>query len=189
MKPKIVVHIGPPKTATTSLQYALKEITNPNFYYGGVLQPRNCLQYFDLGKQLYYLVVDKKQRFDEDLFLQRLRDIADKYSVVLLSEEMFLVFQQDCSVEEKLSRLCGLLSEFDLTLLYTYRNPNSAIPSLYQELYDRLPSEYVDNYSRFVESNYSVVYDIEYVKQIVNKFGTDVRCVDIFDFMNSENPT
>lgn len=40
---KIIIHLGPPKTATTSLQYFFQKIDfkSMNALYIGVLQPRN----------------------------------------------------------------------------------------------------------------------------------------------------
>lgn len=37
---KLYLHIGPPKTATTSLQIALQQANLPGVHYGGIFQPR-----------------------------------------------------------------------------------------------------------------------------------------------------
>ena len=38
---KLYLHIGPPKTATTSLQIALQKADLPRLHYGGTFQPRD----------------------------------------------------------------------------------------------------------------------------------------------------
>ena len=37
---KLIIHIGPPKTATTSLQHFWLKLNAPGFKYLGIIQPR-----------------------------------------------------------------------------------------------------------------------------------------------------
>ena len=85
---RVVIHIGPPKTATTALQYALQVIESDNFYFGGTTQPRTQ-DFSELSRSLH--LVSCSGVTDADCLLANLGRQLDLGRDVLISEEMFLV--------------------------------------------------------------------------------------------------
>ena len=51
-KGRLYIHLGPPKTATTSFQYFLQDLNHPEIEYFGIYQPRSNKK-ISTGKALY----------------------------------------------------------------------------------------------------------------------------------------
>ena len=163
---KITVHIGPPKTATTSLQFFLQKLDSRNIEYTGVFQPRhknkernkirnNLFSFLTSGKD------QKKKKvkaFINEIECQNL----------ILSEEMIL---HGLNWRKKIRRLSSLLEDYSHVVKVCLRDPKDGIPSYYQEMYERLSPSLRYDYEAFVNSSYGDVYDYESVNCCLQEAG------------------
>lgn len=105
MTPRIIIHIGPPKTATTSLQMAFEQIKHHKFQYGGVFQPRNR----NTGSLCDRIYSDCSNKNVNPSFIdcakKELTTLVDEGKTILISEEMFLLEQDGTSIRAKIKRL------------------------------------------------------------------------------------
>jgi len=124
---KIYVHIGLPKTATTTLQANLFPLLN--VIYAGTHQPRDGNKKSSLYGLFYSAIIDGSGLQGAR---QVLRNYAFKGQSILFSDEMILV-GKDWS--GNLGRLRCLLEGFDFEIIVTVREPVAAIFSYYCELY------------------------------------------------------
>ncbi|WP_340111707.1 hypothetical protein [Maribellus mangrovi] len=141
---KIIVHIGLPKTATTTLQKEFfPNLDSEEILYAGIYQPRSVNQR-NLYKELYKTIITgvgikKVQGLIEKVFKEG-RD-------VLISEESIVVSEKAANWREKISNLYKILQPFEHQLLVSVREPVSASFSYYVELYHnfrKLNKNFVD---------------------------------------------
>ncbi|PLX48489.1 MAG: hypothetical protein C0613_10735 [Desulfobulbaceae bacterium] len=129
---RVIVHIGLPKTATTSLQQDLfPRLVDESLLYLGVKQPRTSHEQCQMFTNFYQAVIGTggggvRQRIGEQLAAGR---------SVLVSEELLTVSQKGLSWREKLKSLSTLLGDFEYKILVTVREPVTALFSFYVELY------------------------------------------------------
>ena len=127
--PKIFVHIGLPKTATTTLQaHFFPSLPIENTLYLGVTQPRRHLQHPAFS------------RFGDAIRTGRLMEaraeltaLLETNELVVISEEMLTVSQPGLPWRKKLDRLAKLLTGLDYTVMVTVREPIAAMYSYYVE--------------------------------------------------------
>lgn len=172
MSGHLFVHIGPPKSATTSLQCALEGIDHPRFVYGGVLQPRNRNHDTYAKTVLEYCTPDggAVERVAQAMAEDIRRQVAMGKCVVI-SEEMLLLSQERSTWREKLQRLKALLGDIPTTVLVTVRNPEEALPSLYQEIYRSLPIRMKLSFAAFCKSEQSNCYDFHLILNELDALG------------------
>lgn len=133
MSQKLLLHIGPPKTATTSLQIALQNIADERFSFGGSFYPREqntgslCYKLLKAcsDSSVSHLEVNSVRKDIQALLVSR--------NTLFFSEEMFLVEEPDASISTKLRRLSEIMSPFDCRIILTLRRARDALPSWYQE--------------------------------------------------------
>lgn len=139
MRPDIIIHIGPPKTGTTSLQVAFDDVKHSDFVYAGTFQPRSR----NSGSlcQILYRASSGKSDIKADTLKLRaeISKLTQKRKTILFSEEMFLLEQEEVSIGDKISNLREVVSGFDCRILISARSGKSALPSLYQEIFKSLP--------------------------------------------------
>ena len=185
MNPSIIVHIGPPKTATTSLQIALQEISHPNFHYAGTFQPR-ARNADSLCQRLYRVCSGKSPHQDE---IKNVRDELKSYlqedKTVFLSEEMFLIEQEHASIQIKIKRLRKTLAGFDCKILISARPGKSALLSLYQELFNSLPMSLQIDFSAFCRDKRSACYDYSNICKLLEDAGFNNIIIAEFDSLSS----
>lgn len=133
MNGKIFVHIGLPKTATTTLQMDFfPALQGETIHYLGVIQPRNIR----VQENLYIAVCEA---ISSGLLIDEargnLKAALSSGSRLILSEEMITVSQPNVSWRTKLENLSKILCDLDYTIILTVREPTSAIFSYYIELY------------------------------------------------------
>lgn len=189
MTGRLFLHIGPPKTATTSLQYALQSAEREWFVYGGVHQPRGPDRN-DLCRRVHDLC--RHGGDDTDAVAELHREIDDALASgrhLILSEEMFLVYQHGASQADKLFRLASLTTSLPRTVLLTVRDPVVGMESLYQEIFRSLPLDLQVRFDRFVRHERGLAFDYARVLRLLEEVGfEDVRLLDFEALTRSSVP-
>lgn len=133
---RFVIHIGLPRTASTTLQSDVFPRVDPSrVHYVGVRQPRGWGT-----DELYWPLLDAVwtgQRMEAARAL--LAKSLSSRGVVFLSEEMILVSQGENTWRRKLERLAALLQGQDHQLIATFREPAGALFAYFAEIYPTLP--------------------------------------------------
>lgn len=170
--PKLYLHVGPPKTATTALQYELQS-GDRSYDYFGVSQPRGNKELED-SEVLHNAVAGQHQNLDQvDSVLVRINDAFVAGRNVVISEEMFLV-DGIVSHQTKLRRLSTILQGIPVVVAICLRNPADALPSLYQERYDRLPLRQRLSFGAFTRSNQAKIFDYQHLLSLLQINFSDV---------------
>lgn len=162
------IHIGPPKTATTSLQEYFINNKFKDISYEGVLQPRTRKDK-TLCKSIYRKVTSKHDLKTAD-FIELIQNDSDP-KIKFLSEEMFLVESKGMSWKDKIERLYQLTSLIDTTILLVIREPVSAIRSYYQELYYQIDKAKIKSINEFAKSNYCEIYRYDDLIKFISQTG------------------
>lgn len=136
MPDRVYVHIGLPKTATTTLQLDyFPHVNNDEYQYLGVFQPRG-----QEAPDLLFTKVISAARSGGGLE-EANRDLKERLNSgqrsIIISEEMLTVGNAEVTWQEQLSNLSKILSGIDHRVLVTVREPVSAMFSFYVELYHR----------------------------------------------------
>lgn len=180
MKGQIICHLGPPKTATTSLQIALNSINSSNFLFAGTFQPRD-LNAGSLCHRLHEFC-EKKVNFSRTDQIEFTREITDQVAAgktIFFSEEMLLVHQEHASIKEKIRRLREIFGNLPCRLLITVRDPKLALPSYFQEIFRSLPIGLQLDFSAFCRDQRAICYDYEELLKIIDEAGfEDVKLID-----------
>jgi|GEM_PF-6972544 len=167
-------HIGPPKTATTSLQFFLQELSNNEIFYGGVIHPRYSST--TLIDKIFSDISLQRRKHQETVH-RSLKIYLNSGSIVILSEEMFLHVNSNYSWVDRMRFLYQYLEEFQPRLIITVRNPKEALASYYQQTYNSLPKKLRLNFTNFIESKYGEIYRYQ---SLQNKLKTIGFCEPIF---------
>lgn len=174
MSGRLFLHIGPPKTATTSLQVALEGLAHPRYRFLGTLQPR--ARNADSPAQRVYRAV---MQDSAGPVVSELRDLVGTGAVVVLSEEMLPLQQSGLATGEKIARLGRILSGIPTTVLITLRDPVEALPSLFQELRPGLPLALQLSFARFCTDGLTECYDYARLADHLAGAGlADLRWID-----------
>ncbi len=166
MKIKIIIlHVGSPKTGTTSLQKSVFPLMKSCKYLGKHIGVRNST----IFSKIAYMV----NSAPKDEFLSKAHEINVLLSEIeenriFISDESFCVASSTSygliSVREKIKRLSLILSGHDVIALLTIRNQNEAVFSLYVELY----------------STYKIIYGFRSFGDVVRNCP-EILC-DSFDY-------
>lgn len=184
----LYLHIGPPKTATTAFQYALQEGIPGRLIYGGVKQPRS-FNNLELSCRLHSLcaIPAKMPLSDMQAVQENIAATLSNGSNLLISEEMFLVDSGSVQFQEKIARLGRISGVFHPNIILCARNPLEGLPSLYQELYRKLPVAQKLSFKRFVQSNQAYVFNYPFLLEILNQNGfQNVMVIDFNQLVNGE---
>ena len=138
--PDLYLHLGLPKTASTSIQgdYLKRGFAAP-FVLGKKLGHEDVL-FQDLARAINGLC---RNDFDiqKGLLKERISLALQEGGKLIISDESFLVtsytHEGKISPEEKIFRLGKLLSSHKVRVVIVLRAPNEGCQSLYRELYDR----------------------------------------------------
>ncbi|MCB0743092.1 MAG: hypothetical protein KDC67_04250 [Ignavibacteriae bacterium] len=159
MKGKLIIHIGPPKTATTALQYYLMLFKKEGFKYIGINQPREDQT---IAKDLYeYCRTEGKNEKLKAYLLLKLKELVDNYKYIVVSEEMFTVENSKLSFFKKLQRLYEITKKYDPIVTFCVRNVEKVYFSYYAEIYHTLPLGYRKDFKQFQNSNFCECYKYE----------------------------
>lgn len=163
----LVLHIGPPKTATTSLQHFFMKLDLPDFCYLGVFQPRDGRR--SLATEIYQHInaLEHEPQREPELRESIAAHLQDN-SVVVVSEEMILLEGRSASIEQKLSRLFDLVAPFHPTTTFCVRDAEEVCFSHFVEMYRRLPKKLQLSFEEFQKSAYCDCFRYE---QLYRKLG------------------
>lgn len=129
---KIFVHIGLPKTATTTLQrQVFSNISNESLNYLGVYQPRESKQ--NSLYNYFYRAIYTGKKIDK---VQKLIEIElNKGRNLLISEEMIVLSTFENKWRANIKNLYQIIKPFDYLIIVTVREPASAMFSFYAQRY------------------------------------------------------
>lgn len=179
MSVDIIVHIGPPKTATTSLQLALEQACPDQIAYGGTFQPR-ARNTQSLSDALYWYCAGAPFGWPDLAELQdRLRCEVAAGKTVLLSEEMLLVERDFITVADILRNLSRVVDGFRCRIVITARKGALALPSYYQEIHSSLPLALKFSFDAFCQDRRAACYDYSALCRMLQDAGLhDIRLID-----------
>lgn len=157
---RLHLHLGPPKTGTTSLQIAAQSADLPWLVYGGTSQPRDT-DLDSLSRRLHAIARGDIAADSSDGHATRARidEVLSSGFHLFVSEEMFLVTQTEATFQEKLFRLALFLKGVPVSVLLTLRDPVDALPSYYQEIYHALPLQHRLNFATFCRDDRAQCFD------------------------------
>lgn len=177
---QVYVFIGPPKTATTSLQHWLMEHNGEGYTYLGCMQPRSKFQKNDFSFKLYKTLSKTEiDPIEANLLLKQLEKYDQANLPIIISEESFL---HTPNWPIKVRNLYRFFAEWKLSIVIGHRNADSAIPSYFAETYGYLPSRLRNNYQAFLESNWINQYNFRHLYATLLSAGFNVEQILWFDF-------
>lgn len=158
---KVVIHAGPPKTGTTSIQTFLQESSLSRVCYLGVFQPRHENEYRNrLRDKIYAYLNGGHEEVSE--IQEFIEDVLDSKEVAVFSEEMIL---HGLNWKSKVDRLYSIFGHFDPRVSICLRDPKDALPSYYQEIYSNLDKTFRSEFRQFVNSEYGEIYNYREVEK------------------------
>lgn len=177
---RLFLHIGPPKTATTSLQYAVQAAEDDWYVYGGVRQPRDPADR-GISWQLHEAACGRLERRspEGERLVAAIRAPLQAGKHMLVSEEMLLVRQPGMPFQSKIEGLGRFLADLPVTILLTFRDPESGLRSYYQEIFQNLPFVQKMDYRRFCRDERTRIFDYQYMLDLLARNGlTEIRLID-----------
>lgn len=178
MSGRLYVHVGPPKTATTSLQLALQNLRLDGFTYAGVFQPRDP-NARSLASSLYEASSGALSPTSSEVrrAIDQIKTLISSGNSVVLSEEMFVLGTRT-HFQEKLTSLAALLHGIPTTFIITVREPIEALQSYYQERFERIPLSQKISFARFCRHHAAQCYDYVALTGMLRGLGFhDVRLI------------
>lgn len=136
---KIIIHIGLPKTATTTLQTdVFPKLNTKQIRYLGVFHPRSAATRHSLFEQFYDAVMtgESISELRETMGIQTGRGVS-----LLISEELITSSSAGITWRKKLSNLRQIVQGLNYELILTVREPASALFSYYCEMYPNIDSD------------------------------------------------
>lgn len=181
------MHLGPPKTGSTSLQHLFAQLSdaeNPLIAYIGIRHERGSfLQVIDPASnrilERSYLL-DSRQvtepTWREDELRTALIELSQTGQTIVLSDEMYLIDQPTgVRWQTKVKSLWTRFDRLQVTPLIIMRNPKDAVRSLYLQSISNNQQQFRWVYRvfpfSFWFSNNVRAYDYEYVLRILKESG------------------
>ena len=177
-KKKILIHVGPPKTGTTSLQHWLHNHENVDFFYLGIKPNR-----FDRKNELvnlFYKHIKGKISIQD---LIKKMDNATNLNTLLISEELLIHGDnwKDC-----INSLAKLKEHYNVKIAYCYRNSIKTIPSIYAESHSNLSEDLKQSFSKFINSKLVEAYKLDIVQKTFDDMKLDYNIFDFNELIKSE---
>lgn len=180
MPNRVYVHIGLPKTATTTLQLDyFPHVNNDEYQYLGVFQPRGQ----KVQDLLFTQIISAIRAGDGILEVnQTLKErlVSGKRSLII-SEEMLTVGSSEVSWQEQLANLSKALTGVDHKLLVTVREPVSAMFSFYVELYDRFQKKGLPFPELALRDNDFAIYHYDKLLEVLSE-SFNPACIHLQSF-------
>lgn len=167
----LVLHIGPSKTASTSLQYYFHNLKLNGVYYLGVYEPRkknDSAGNNDFRHKVYSYAKKKDKKLYTDIN-NEIERYFENNNTLIFSEEMIL---HDFDWKEKLKNLQELFKCYSIDVIVMWRDPRSAVPSYYRQIHKNLSHDLQADYQKF-ENIYSELYNCKKVYKVLHDIGYD----------------
>lgn len=188
---KVFIHIGYPKSFSTTLQRDFFA-KHTELLYGGVGVKDN-ISYANFEIEWIFEILLKystanfwnENKTIAKFVLKKFISSSSKKKIVFSSEYLsFQVSPQEIDSGEKLMRLKELFSDYDSDIIYIKREPIDLIRSMYKEYirlgYDQNYETFLENAITFRDRNF--LSDLNYEKkhfQLIDIFGDkNVHCVN-----------
>jgi hypothetical protein len=148
-KPRLILHVGTPKTGTSTLQHACYT-SREGLASRNILYPTLGLHPNPPKHQwiVQYLLEDNLCGFEENIQNIYIEALGVNAKCVILSAEGIFNHWADFSNTAK-SALAKIKEYFDVTIWCVFREPVSFAMSVYSQLVKNPPSEFVSCYSTF----------------------------------------
>lgn len=169
----VYIHVGLPKTGTTTLQDVFADAEKRNIYYIGKRNKHdNSNLFYEINKYINSTVKDK-------VVAERIKKEVDAigFEAVLLSDEMILVDTR-VTWQEKLVRLNELFGEYNLNILLFVRDPLDAIYSFLVEMKNIYRKITVEEFAR---SNQFKIFDYHYLNGLLKVAFTN-KMISVYSF-------
>jgi hypothetical protein len=177
---RLICHLGPPKTATTAIQQSLQKISSSDVRYLGTFQPRDRNKRNSIYSDLIRLINSDPTHDDINSIQRKIDWELKSGGYLIISEEMFLINQDNAHFEQKLYRIGQVIGQYNCVIVVTLREPVSALKSLYSEIYFRQKTLPKISFEDFLNSDQACVYDYPYLLATLKSSGLDnVRCLSI----------
>ncbi|MDX1695600.1 MAG: hypothetical protein R3208_17680 [Ketobacteraceae bacterium] len=180
MPKRVYVHIGLPKTATTTLQLDyFPHVNNDEYFYLGVFQPRAQ----KVQDPLFLQIISAARSGDglEEVSQALTERLEVEQRSLIISEEMLTVGSAEVTWQEQLSNLSKILSGIDHKVLVTVREPVSAMFSFYVELYDRFQKKGLPFSELALHDNDFGIYHYDGLLEVLSE-SFDPACVHLQSF-------
>lgn len=180
MPNRVYVHIGLPKTATTTLQLDyFPHVNNDEYQYLGVFQPRGQ----KVSDPLFVQVISAARSGDglEEVRQALKERLNTEQRSLIISEEMLTVGSAEVTWQEQLSNLSKILSGIDYKVLVTVREPVSAMFSFYVELHDRFQKKGMPFSELALHDNDFGIYHYDGLLEVLSE-AFDPACVHLQSF-------
>ena len=178
----LLIHIGLPKTATTSIQkHVFSRELGSGWIYAGVNQPRGIEQ-TGLYNSIMEVLTCRANEVDQatDNFRTNFSKFTSGTKSVLISEEMITVDQKGITWQEKLHRLAAVTSQLNTKILVTVRSPVPGMFSLFIEQWHAKNKELsFDEY--FEVSNQAKIYRYDYLFNLLHSLF-DPQAIQVIQF-------
>lgn len=178
-RPEVLLHLGPPKTATTSLQMWYAENEALGYHYVGIRQPRP-----DTTLTTKILTTIRREDLSTDELLdlqQQVEELVASKGPLVFSEEMFLLHAPGADLKERLSRLGFIFKGLRTRVVFCVRDVQKVMFSFYQELYETLDQETQDDFHAFVQSPFCDCFRYQPLHQSILEAGFERTGVFYFD--------
>ena len=176
MGAKLYIHIGLPKTATSTLQKEVFPLVDDTlgFTYAGTMQPR--------GKngELYSAFMGGVYSGEFDEFHDLMSRLKGEASVIV-SEEMITVDSENGTWKGNLRNLKQMVSSYDYRILLSVREPLDAMFSYYVERYEEFRRGYPVFDVRVLENSHMLIYKYNtFIKTLEDFFS--LECLYFINF-------
>lgn len=184
--PNLIIHIGPPKTATTSLQIALESDGPEGISYLGAYQPRErngrslCQVLHDVSKRPNLVNSPRFQEFKSKVLYDQ---SVGKIPIVV--EEAILVSSGGVSWQKKMANLAIITKDINPIIAITLRDPIHGVPSLHRELFRELSALYKISLFAFTRSAQCQVFNYRRLLKEIRNLGFERVCLLRFSDISS----
>lgn len=173
---KLLIHIGPPKTATTSFQYWLEQ--NRGYYsYLGVKQPRRKIK-SEINDLIFGYFTGHVQLNEIIGYIEQ----NDFKEILIYSEEGLFIDNW----EYKIGKIRDLNDNFKVYVSYCYRDTRKVIPSYFAEIYTIIPQHLRNDFDLFLNDEKVKLYDLNYINEFFNKNKINFNIFNFNQFINSK---
>lgn len=166
--PRLVIHVGLPKTGSTSVQETVFPYCQKDVLYAGKISTKSTHPILEAIRSFACLDGGIE---GTDLFRRACRDISSEVRQILVSDEMLVVDTGALTWQRKLENLAKALAAEECEILVVVRDPFDALYSFYVETYH---SNWTNvSFEEFItSSNQASLYKYGYLaKTLCKLFG------------------